>query len=128
MTSFLAAALVLGGTAFLAIAAVGLLRFPDLYTRMHAVTKAGTLGIGLVLLGAAVSFGDLSVTTRAVVVILFVLMTAPVAGHIVGRAGYLGGVSLWEGTRFDQWQVDYDQLRHEGEDAPAPPPVPEADA
>lgn len=103
------------------IAALGLLRLPDLYTRMHAVTKAGTLGVGLVLIGAAVSFGDVSVTTRAVVALLFVLLTAPVSGHVIGRAGYVGGVSLWENTRFDQWQADYDQLAREGDDVPPKP-------
>lgn len=98
------------------IAALGLVRLPDLYTRMHAVTKAGTLGIGLVLVAAAVAFGDVSVTTRAMVAILFVLLTAPVSAHMIGRAGYLGGVSLWEGTAYDDWQAGYEDLRREGED------------
>lgn len=119
MSTLLAAVLVVGGTAFMLIAAVGLLRLPDFYTRMHAVTKAGTLGVGLVLVGAAVSFGDLSVAVRAVAAVLFVLLTAPVSGHIIGRAGYLGGVPLWESTRFDQWQADHTQLRREGEEAPS---------
>ena len=97
------------------IAALGLLRLPDLYTRMHAVTKAGTLGIGLVLVAAAVAFGDVSVATRALVALLFVLLTAPVSAHMIGRAGYLGHVGLWEGSAFDDWQVGYEDLRREGE-------------
>lgn len=109
----------IGGTFFMFVAAIGLLRLPDLYTRMHAVTKAGTLGIGLVLLSAAVSFADVSVATRAFVALLFVLSTAPVSAHMIGRAGYLGGVPLWGGTAFDDWEADYDALRREGEEPEA---------
>jgi len=116
MSTVVAGVLMVGGTAFMVIAALGLVRLPDLYTRMHAVTKAGTLGIGLVLVAAAVAFGDVSVTTRAMVAILFVLLTAPVSAHMIGRAGYLGGVSLWEGTAYDDWQAGYEDLRREGED------------
>lgn len=116
MSNPLAGVLMLGGTLFMFVAAVGLLRLPDLYTRMHAVTKAGTLGIGLVLLSAAVSFTDLSVAARALVALLFVLFTAPVSAHMIGRAGYLGGVSLWRQSAFDDWQADYDVLRREGEE------------
>jgi multicomponent Na+:H+ antiporter subunit G len=116
MSSIAAGLLMIGGTAFMLVAAIGLLRLPDLYTRMHAVTKAGTLGIGLVLISAAVAFGDVSVTTRALVALLFVLFTAPVSAHMIGRAGYLGGVTLWDGSSFDDWQAGYDDLRREGEE------------
>lgn len=105
-----AAVLLLGGTAFSIIAAIGLIRLPDLYTRMHAVTKAGTLGIGLILVGAAVFFGELSVTTRAIAVIAFVLLTAPVSGHMIGRAGYFSNVKLWDRSVMDQWQADFDDV------------------
>lgn len=116
MRPIIISVLMLGGAAFMLVAAIGLLRFPDLYTRMHAVTKAGTLGIGLVLLSAAVAFGDVGVAGRAFVALLFVLLTAPVSAHMIGRAGYLGNVSLWEGTAFDDWGAGYDELRREGEE------------
>ena len=116
MTDILAALLMIGGTFLMLVAAVGLLRFPDLYTRMHAVTKAGTLGIGLMLISAAVAFWDLSVTARALAALLFVFLTAPVSAHMIGRAGYLGDVALWEQTAFDDWDTGYDELRREGEE------------
>ncbi len=116
MIDILAALLITGGTFLMLVAAVGLIRFPDLYTRMHAVTKAGTLGVGLMLLSAAVAFGDVSVTTRALVALLFVFLTAPVSAHMIGRAGYLGDVALWEETAFDDWDTGYDELRREGEE------------
>jgi multicomponent Na+:H+ antiporter subunit G len=117
MIPLVAGLLLLGGTIFMLVAVVGLLRLPDLYTRMHAVTKAGTLGIGLVLVSAAVAFADVSVATRALVAFLFVLFTAPVSAHMLGRAGYLGGVPLWENTAFDHWGAEYEDLRREGEEA-----------
>ncbi|MFB6230606.1 MAG: monovalent cation/H(+) antiporter subunit G [Salinibacter sp.] len=122
MTDILAALLMTGGTFLMLVAAVGLLRFPDLYTRMHAVTKAGTLGIGLMLISAAVAFGDLSVAARALAALLFVFLTAPVSAHMIGRAGYLGDVALWEETAFDDWGAEYEELRREGEE-----PLTEAD-
>ena len=123
MSTLLAGLVMVGGTVFMLIAAIGLLRLPDLYNRMHAVTKAGTLGVGLLLVSAAVAFGDVSVIARALVALLFILLTAPVAAHMIGRAGYLGNVSLWEGTAFDDWGGSYETLRREGEeDAPAPAP------
>jgi multicomponent Na+:H+ antiporter subunit G len=103
----------LGGTAFMVIAALGLMRLPDLYMRMHAITKAGTLGVGLLLVGVAVHFGDLSVSTRAAAVILFVLFTAPVSGHMIGRAGYLERVPLWDGTQMDEWQSSFEDMHYE---------------
>lgn len=116
MNSLIAGLLMFGGTIFMAVAAIGLVRLPDLYTRMHALTKAGTLGVGLVLVSAAVAFADVSVATRALVALLFVFFTAPVSAHMIGRAGYLGDVALWEETAFDDWQVGYDNLRREGEE------------
>jgi multicomponent Na+:H+ antiporter subunit G len=121
MSTIVAAVLLLVGTAFMLVAAIGLLRLPDLYTRMHAITKAGTLGVGLVLAGVAVSFGDLSVTTRAITAIVFVLMTAPISSHMIGRAGYLSGSDMWGGTAFDQWKADIDTIRRNS-DRPDPAP------
>jgi multicomponent Na+:H+ antiporter subunit G len=117
--NIVAAVLLLGGTFFMLVASIGLLRLPDLYTRMHAITKAGTLGVGLALVGVAVAFGDLSVTTRALAVILFVLLTAPVSAHMIGRAGYLGGVAMWSGTLFDQWKGTFDDMPRETEETEA---------
>ena len=124
----LAGVLMLLGTAFTLIAAIGLLRLPDLYTRMHAVTKAGTLGVGFLLISAAVAFGEVSVATRAIVAFLFVMFTAPVSAHLIGRAGYLGNVPLWEQTSFDNWGAGYADVLREGEDAPRPPAKEDPDA
>ena len=88
MIEIIAGFLVLAGGAFTLIAAVGVIRLPDLLTRMHASTKAGTLGASLVLAAVAVIFGDVSTVAKCVAAVLFLLLTAPIAAHMIGRASY----------------------------------------
>lgn len=76
--------LVLGALFFL-VAAVGVVRLPDALTRMHAATKAGTLGAGLMLLAASLAAGDIGVSVRAGAIFLFLLVTAPIGAHVIGR-------------------------------------------
>jgi multicomponent Na+:H+ antiporter subunit G len=103
MTTWLASALILVGAFFSLVAALGILRMPDLLMRMHAATKAGTLGAGLMLLAAAVALADAGVAVRAGAAIGFLLLTAPVAAHVIGRAAYRSGqLQLWEATRVDE--------------------------
>jgi len=101
----------LAGGAFAAIAGVGLLRFPDVLMRMHASTKAGTLGVGLSVVSAAIFFGDDLITTKVVLIVLFILFTAPVAAHLIGRAAYRTKTPLWSPTVFDD-QSDSDSTDH----------------
>lgn len=98
--------LLLGG-AFGFLAALGMLRLPDTIIRMHAATKAGTLGCGCALLAVALRFPDAATTLRAVAAILFVFLTAPVAAHLIGRAAYRSGVHLWHGTWIDELEDSY---------------------
>ena len=87
-----ASAVCLLGGAFLAFAAgVGALRFPDLLSRMHAATKPQTLGLILVLAGLALRLRTGGAVWALVLVVVFQLLTAPVAAHLVGRAGYRTG-------------------------------------
>ena len=97
------------GVFLILIAGIGLLRMPDLYLRMSAATKASTLGLGLILLGTVVYFGELGIASRAIATIIFVLLTAPVSAHMIGRAAYTNGVPLWEGTKLDELQGRYDE-------------------
>jgi multicomponent Na+:H+ antiporter subunit G len=95
--------LIVSGAFFMLVAGVGVIRMPDLLMRMHAATKAGTLGAGLLLLAVAVHFGTTGVTIRAVATVFFLLFTAPVAAHVIGRAAYFSGwLELWPGTRIDE--------------------------
>ncbi|HTO26993.1 MAG TPA: monovalent cation/H(+) antiporter subunit G [Devosia sp.] len=76
------------GALFSLIAAIGVLRLPDLLTRMHAASKAGPVGAGLVLLAVAVMSADVGVALRAIVGFVFLLLTTPVAAHLLARASY----------------------------------------
>lgn len=82
------------GVGFLLIATIGLLRFDDTFQRMHAATKAGTLGAGLVLVGAMLNKGTASATWTGSLTVLFLLLTIPVASHLLARAAYISGSEL----------------------------------
>lgn len=77
--------MLLGGF-FCLIAAIGVLRLPDVLTRMHASTKAGVLGSSLILIGAAIYLQDTEITARVVATILFLMLTTPIGAHMIGRA------------------------------------------
>ena len=80
----------------LALAAgLGVLRLPDVYIRMHAATKVGTLASGLTMGAAALVFPDLDVLLRCVLIVLFLLLTAPIGAHMAGRAALVIGVRPW---------------------------------
>ncbi|HEY8943471.1 MAG TPA: monovalent cation/H(+) antiporter subunit G [Polyangiaceae bacterium] len=90
------------------LAGLGVVRMPDVLLRMSATTKAATLGAGCMLGAAALHFEDMGITTRAVAAIVFLLATAPVAAHMIGRAAYFARVPLWEGTWKDELRGRYD--------------------
>lgn len=109
------------GVFFMAIAAIGVLRMPDTFLRMSASTKAATLGVGGILSAAALHFNEIGIASRAVAIILFVLLTAPVAAHMIGRAAYRRNVGLWKGTILDELEGQYHP--ETGELAGIPPKV-----
>jgi multicomponent Na+:H+ antiporter subunit G len=84
------------GSLFVLLAAIGILRMPDFYLRISVTTKAGTLGVGLLLLCNTFYFQDSAVTSRALAIIIFLILTAPIAAHMIGRTGYLTGIKLWD--------------------------------
>lgn len=102
MSALIAAALMIVGSVFCLVAAVGMLRLPDTLIRMHAATKAGTLGAGCILAAEAVMTADLGTTLKVAAVIVFLLLTAPVGAHLIGRAAYHRGIRLFEKTWIDE--------------------------
>jgi multicomponent Na+:H+ antiporter subunit G len=101
------------GTLFILLAAIGLLRMPDLYLRMSVTTKAATLGVGLILLGLALYYMETSITTRVIAIIVFLLLTAPISAHVIGRASYFVGVPLWKKTKIDELEGMYNTKTHD---------------
>jgi multicomponent Na+:H+ antiporter subunit G len=104
----------IAGSIFALLSAVGVLRMPDVFTRMQASTKASTLGLGCLLIGAGLQLGDLASTVRLVCIGGFLLLTTPVSAHVIARAAYRAGVPLWEGTVVDERDRKRDDaLRHD---------------
>lgn len=96
------------GALFTVVAAVGVYRLPDILMKMHASTKAGTLGAGLILVALMITFDDIGVVTRALATIIFLVLTAPIAAHLIGRAAYVSGVKFWKGTIIDEMKGLYE--------------------
>ena len=94
----------LSGSFFILLSAIGIIRMPDLYMRISTSTKATTLGVGLIVLSAALYFGNLPIVGKTLLVIAFIFLTAPVAGQILARAGLLTGSPLWPGTKYDEYK------------------------
>ena len=109
MIEWLSDGLFIAGGTFGLLAGVGVLRMPDVFTRMQASTKASTLGLGCLLLGTALQFGDLGGFIRVASIGAFVLLTTPVAGHVIARASYFADVPLWKGTVLDERKRDLER-------------------
>ncbi len=90
-TDLLSAVLVLAGGFFLVAGGLGLVRLPDLFTRLHAAGVGDTLGVGLFILGFMFLTDFGSVTAKLALVLLFVLLTGPVATHALAKAALHGG-------------------------------------
>lgn len=113
MVEWAVAVLLILGASFLLLAAVGIARMPDLFSRMQTAAKAATLGAGCIVLAAALHFGDSGVTVRVLLVTAFLFLTAPIAAHVIARAAYFVGVPLWEGAIVDELRGRYNQATHE---------------
>ncbi|SOE17499.1 multicomponent Na+:H+ antiporter subunit G [Hoeflea halophila] len=94
VVTLISAALLVIGSVFALVASIGLLRLPDLYTRMHAASKAGTMGACLMLIALAVQANDVGTMSRALAGVVFFLLTAPVSSHLLAKAAYAVGYRL----------------------------------
>lgn len=83
------------GVFFTFVAAVGMIRLPDVYSRSHAATKADTLGAGFSILAVAIYFGTAGEILRAALLIVFIYYTNPTAAHAITRAAYSRGIDVW---------------------------------
>ncbi len=102
MIDYLTGVLMVTGSIFCLVAALGIVRLPDPLTRMHAATKAGTLGAGLLIIAEALFYRQLGISLRAATIVALLLLTAPVAAHLIARASYRSGVALSERTWIDE--------------------------
>lgn len=107
--SILISLLMIGGALFALAAAIGILRLPDVYTRMHAAAKAGTVGSGLLLLAAGVGSSDPAILARSIAGFAFFILTAPVSAHLLARAAHIAGIKLTDLTVRDDYAVERNQ-------------------
>lgn len=102
MTDVVTGVLWIIGSVFAFLAALGVVRMPDVFTRMQASTKASTLGLGCLLAGAALQLSDLASIIRLLSIGAFIFLTTPVSAHVIARASYRANVPLWDGTVLDE--------------------------
>ncbi|HDZ35410.1 MAG TPA: Na+/H+ antiporter subunit G [Thermococcus sp.] len=117
--------LVLIGTFFYLLSALGLIRMPDVYNRMQTSTKSATLGSLGVMVGVGIwalgtDFGSAAWLTKSIVIAVFLLLTNPISAHALIRAAYKSGIPLWEGSVVDKYREHLEaKERGEVEEAPA---------
>ncbi len=92
------------GIFFTFTGALGVLRFPDVYNRIHAATKTGTFGLLSILASGLLMLGLDTVTIKALAIMVFLMLTTPVAGHVLARAAYRTGVVLTDRTLHDEYR------------------------
>ncbi len=92
------------GVAFDLFGAIGLVRLPDIYNRVQAATKCVTLGTCMMLFGVFLYSGVSSLGIKALICMVFVLLTSPVGAHALARGAHISGVSLWKGSVRDAFK------------------------
>ncbi len=97
----IASILLIAGGGLTMLAAVGLIRFQDVFTRMHAATKPATLGLILILTGTALVLPRADPIAKLVLVILLQFITAPVGAHLIGRAAFRSAEPVRADTEMD---------------------------
>jgi len=107
--SVVGAVLMVVGALLAALGALGILRFPDLYTRLHAASKAGAPGVGLILLGSGLSAMDAFTLVRAIVGLVFLILVAPISAHLLSRAALRTGIKPVSATSIDGGTVNPEQ-------------------
>lgn len=104
--SIVVSLLLVSGSLFAIVAAIGIIRLPDVYTRMHAAAKAGTVASGLLLLATGVGSMDPAIFTRAIAGFVFFILTAPVSAHLLARAAHMAGCKPADVTVRDDFERD----------------------
>ena len=102
MTGWLSGSLFIAGATLALLASIGVLRMPDVFTRMQASTKASTLGLWCLLAGLAVRMPEFPFLMRAASIAAFMMLTTAVGAHVIARAAALSGAPLWKGTTVDE--------------------------
>ena len=101
---------IIAGLIFNFFGCLGLIRLPDVYNRLQASTKCVTLGTCGILFGLFLFKGFTAAGIKAILCILFVVLTAPVSAHALSRGAHASGVKLWKGSVCDKYQEDKNEI------------------
>jgi len=93
---YLSAALLIAGATFFLAGTLGLLRFPDVYTRLHALTKADNLGLGLTVMGLALQAESWAAAGKLLLIWLLVLLAGASIAHLIASGALQRGIRLWK--------------------------------
>jgi len=110
MADLVAALLLVAGGSIVLLAAIGVARFPDAFMRMHAATKAGVIGTGLCILGAAFGLGDQATWIKAALIVAFLFVTTPIASHVLGRAAWQAAAPFVPQTRLPPMEIELQRV------------------
>lgn len=95
---YIALFFIFGGFFFLLVGIVGLLRLPDVFTRMHAMGKCDTLGTGMMLIGLMLLFADITNVTKLILIAAMIITINPVVTHLIAKTAYNRGTPMAEGS------------------------------
>lgn len=94
------------GLFFIAVGSIGIIRFPDIYSRLQAASKGVTLGTCVLLLGTLFLSGWNSMAIKCGICIAFIIITAPTAAHAIARSAHAFGIKLWDKSVVNQYDGD----------------------
>ena len=106
MTNIIGYIFIAIGIIFDIFGCIGLVRFPDVYNRLQASTKCVTLGTIVLLTGVALVAGMGTMSAKAIICAVFILITSPTAAHAIAKGAYASGVELWDGSVVDKYGED----------------------
>jgi multicomponent Na+:H+ antiporter subunit G len=104
MIEVISSILLLLGAVLLLIASIGVLRLPDLYTRMQAATKSSAMGLMLILTALCVYYFNLILLVKSILILIFIFATFPIASHMISGVGHMLNIKKWEKTVMDDWE------------------------
>ena len=102
MTDVFVIILLVTGTFFVLLSAIGINTMPDIYHKLSATTKATTIGIVLILIAVIIHFNDSIVTIKSISAILLLFITAPIGAQMLARAAYRNKSKIWDKTIIDE--------------------------
>ena len=102
MQEYLVQGCLILGSFFSVTAALGVVRFPDFYTRMHAASKVSSFGIGFFLLALIIKYPEINIIIKSLLCLFFIVLTVPISGQMLMRVAYISGIAQSNRTQVDE--------------------------